>query len=192
MIYLLFVSNLRRIPVLWTTGPGGLGLSVFYSQAGTNAGADLVTFFTAIKGAFPTAVTWQVPTSGDLIEHTTGQLTGSWSGGTGGTVNGGPNTVYAAGTGAYARWLTNTVRNGRKFVGRTFLAPLVSSLFDANGTIDNANLASLQTAANALVTAGTCVVWGRPTTPGGSDGLFAGFTGAQVPDKVTSLKSRRS
>jgi hypothetical protein len=183
---------IRRVPVAWTTGPGGAGVSVFYSLAADDATASLAAFFNTIKGAFPAAVTWAVPSSGDTIESTTGALTGSWSGGSASTITGGGSTAYAAGTGAYVRWYTNTIRNGRKFVGRTFLVPLLGSMYDTTGTIENANLGTFQTAANTLVGVGFVGVWGRPTTPGGSNGLWGQFTSAVVPDKVTSLRSRRT
>jgi len=186
------MSEIRRVPVAWTTGVGAAGVSVFYSNTTDDATAALGAFFNAIKGAFPSAVTWTIPSSGDKIEGTTGALTGSWSGGTGATYSGPAAVAYAAGTGAYVRWYTNTIRNGRKFVGRTFLAPVSTGLYDAAGTIDNSNLSTFQTAANTLAATGLIVIWGRPTTVGGSDGLWAGVTSAVVPDKVTSLKTRRS
>lgn len=167
-------------------------MSVFYSNDTDDATASLGTFFNAIKSSFPTAVVWTIPSSGDKLEATTGVLTGSWSGGTAATVAGTAATSYVAGTGAYVRWYTNTIRDGRKFYGRTYLLPLINACFDSAGTIDNGTLATMQSAADALVTAAKCVVWGRPSEPGASDGLFAGFTGAVVPDKVTSLKTRRS
>jgi hypothetical protein len=178
--------------VVWQTGAGGAGVSVFYSNGTDDATAALGTFFNAIKALFPAAVSWQIPSSGDKIEATTGALTGSWSGGTGATIASTGSGTYAAGGGAYVRWYTNTIRDGRKFYGRTFLAPILASVYDNDGTLTGGNVTTMQNAANALVTAAKTVIWGRPTTPGGSDGLFAGVTSALVPDKVTSLKSRRS
>jgi hypothetical protein len=186
------MSVLRRIPVTWQTGAGGAGVSFFYSIQADDVTTALGTFFNAIKGPFPNVVSWNVPAAGDTIESTTGALVGSWSGGTSASITGGTSGTYAAGTGAYVRWLTNTVRNGRKFVGRTFLVPLVSGVYDNDGTITGTNLTTFQNAANTLVSTSTVVVWGRPSGPGAADGLFAEQTGAVVPDKVTSLRSRRS
>ncbi len=185
------MADLRRIPVAWTTGPGGSGVSVFYSLDPADPTGALGTFFNAIKGLFPTYVSWSIPSSGDTIESTTGALTGSWSGGTAATITGAGGGASAAGTGMYVRWYTNTIRNGRKFLGRTFLAPVAVGAYAADGTLDAANQAAVQTAVNTLVGASALVVWGRPTTPGGSDGLFAEQTSGLVPDVVTSLRSRR-
>lgn len=186
------MATIRRVPVAWTTGVGGAGVSVFYSAAADDATASLGTFFNAIKSSFPTAVTWTIPSSGDTLEATTGTLTGSWSGGTSATYAGTAATSYVAGTGAYVRWYTNTIRAGRKFVGRTYLLPLINAAFDASGTIDNGTLGAMQSATNTLVGTGLLVVWGRPLSPGGSDGIAPAVTGGEVPDKVTSLKTRRS
>lgn len=186
------MTTLRRVPVAWQTGAGGAGVGVFYSLGTDDATASLGTFFTAIKGLFPTAVSWSIPAAGDTFEHTTGALIGSWTGGTAATVVGTSGGAYAAGTGPYVRWLTNTVRAGRKFYGRTYLVPFQATSFDTDGTIQVTALGTIQTAATALVTAGKCVVWGRPLPGDPASGLFAGFFGAVVPDKVTSLRSRRS
>jgi hypothetical protein len=165
---------------------------VFYSNDTDDATASLGVFFNAIKALFPTAVSWSIPAAGDKLEATTGVLTGSWAGGSAASIAGTGGGTYAAGTGAYVRWYTNTIRAGRKFYGRTFFVPLISAVYDNDGTITAPNLTIFQNASNALVTAAKCVVWGRPSAPGAADGLFAGFTAAVVPDKVTSLRSRRS
>lgn len=182
---------LRRVPVSWTTGIGGTGVSVFYSLEATDITPALGTFFTAIKGLFPTAVVWNIPPSGDIIEATDGKLTSSWTGGTQASVAGSGAGAYVAGTGSYVRWNTAVVRNGRKMKGRTFLVPMNASCFDAAGTITDSNVTQLQTAANTLYAAGL-QIWGRPSGPGATDGVIAFVTGAVVPDRVTSLHSRRT
>jgi len=167
-------------------------VSVFYSESVDDATAALGTFFNAIKGLFPTAVTWQIPSSGDEIESTTGELTGAWTGGTGATYAGTLSSAYAAGTGAYVTWRTGAIRAGRKFQGRTFLCPITAGSYDSTGTIDNTLLAILQTAATNLATADVLVIWGRPRLGGSDPGTAAHVIAGQVPDKVTSLRTRRS
>lgn len=186
------MADLRRVPVAWTTGIGGSGLSVFYSADPDDATASLGTFFNAIKASFPGAVQWTIPSSGDKVDVATGQLTGAWTGGTAATIlaTGGAN-VYPAGTGGYVRWQTPLVVGGRRVRGRTFLCPIINDQFDSGGTLNNTTVTNWQTAANALVSAGKIVVWHRPS-PGGSDGIAATVTGAVVPDRVTSLRTRRT
>jgi len=186
------MATLRRIPVAWTTGPGGAGVSVFYSLDPDDPTGDLGTFFNAIKGLFPPAVTWQVPSAGDTIESTTGALVGAWTGGTGSTTAGSLNAAYAAGTGAYVRWVTGAIRNGRKFKGRTFLCPITAGSYQSDGTIDNTLLAILQTASSTLAATGLLRIWGRPIPEGASNGFSSPVLAGVVPDKVTSLRSRRS
>lgn len=186
------MATLRKVPVEWTTGPGGSGLSVFYTQDPADATAALGTFFNAIKGVFPSAVTWSIPSSGDTIDSDTGRLNGSWSGGTAAVITGSGAGNYAAGTGCYVRWYTNTVYNGRKFMGRTFLVPLLTGGYDSTGTIDNSNLSTLQTAVNTLVSSSALVIYKRPPKGTFAGGTYAEQTSGLIPDKVTSLKSRRS
>ena len=185
------MAAIRRVYVTWTGATGLPGVTVFYSLGSADATASVGTFLTAIKGLVPNVVTWRVPASGDTLEATTGALTGSWSGGTAATIAATGSGNFAAGTGAYVRWATNTIRAGRKFQGRTFLCPLLASQYDGQGNVTAAAVTTLQTAANALVAASpTIVIFGRPT-PGLSNGTFAGITGATVSSTVTSLRSRR-
>lgn len=185
------MPSLRRVEVTWTGLTGLPGLSVFYTDAASDVTTNLGTFFNAIKGAFPTGLSWSIPSTGDEVDVATGLLTGSWTGGTAATVAAGPNTPYAAGVGAFIRWGTPLIIGGRRLKGRTFLAPLLSSLYDASGTIDNANLGTLQSAASTLAAAGKLVTWHRPSTLAPSGGASATITSAQVPDQVTWLKTRR-
>lgn len=186
------MTVLRRVPVIWTTGVGGAGVSVFYSLSSTDATAALGTFFDAIKTKFNVAVTWNIPGSGDTIESSTGELVGSWAGGTSAALGGTVSTAYVAGTGAWVNWGTGSVRNGRRFRGRTFLCPLINTSFDTTGTLTNTDLSVFQAAANTLAATNLLTIWGRPTTPGGTDGFISTVLSAAVPDKVTSLRSRRS
>lgn len=186
------MATLRRLRVTWD-GLGGLpGLSTFYYGVASPNVSDCVAFFTAIKALVPTALSWTIPSSGDEIDDATGQLTGSWLGSGGGTVTGtGGNTPYAAGVGARVVWNTTTIVNGRRLKGATFLAPLLAAKFDASGTIDNAALTTLQTAASAFAASGVAKeIWHRPV--GGVGGTSAPINDALVPDRVTSLRSRRT
>jgi hypothetical protein len=182
----------RKMPVVWSTGIGGAGVSVFYSPFGVDMTTELATFFNAIKSNFPNAVTWDIPGSGDVIDETTGLITGAWTAGTAATITAtGGTGSYVAGTGAFVRWQTNGIVNGRRVRGRTFLDPLVVGAFDANGTIATAALGGLQPAATALAASGKMLIWHRPT-PGGADGSTHAVVAGTVPDKVSSLRTRRT
>lgn len=184
--------TMRKVPVAWTTGIGGTGVSVFYSGETDDLTTNLATFFNAIKSSFPNAVTWTIPAAGDKINDEDGALAGAWVGGTGATITGtGGSGAYVAGTGAYVRWVTGAVVGRRKLQGRTFLCPLMITSFDAFGTINDTEKTAMQNAATTLAATDKLIIWHRPS-PGGSDGTNRLVLAGVVPDKVTSLRSRRT
>jgi hypothetical protein len=182
----------RKIPVSWTTGIGGVGVSIFYSIDSVDVTAELGTFFNAIKSFFPTAVTWSIPSSGDVLQTDNGKITGGWSGGTAASIGGSGATAYVGGTGAFIRWGTSGVVDGRRVKGRTFLCPLIVSQFDASGTILDATVTSLNTAATTLAGSGKLMIYSRPTELAPLSGQLSLVTSGQCADKVTSLRTRRS
>jgi hypothetical protein len=187
------MPNIARIPVVWDGLTGMPGVSVFYSLAAdsTAAVAALTAFFTSIRASFPSGLTWSIPSNGDTLEELTGALTGEWTGaaGSGVTSNGGA-TSYAAGAGFRVVWGTGGIGPHKRIKGSTFLVPLLGSLYDVNGTIAGGTVSTTQTAANTLVATNKLRIWHRPT-PGGSNGLVYLITSASVPDKVSTLRSRR-
>lgn len=174
-------------------GLGGLpGVSTFYYGVASPNVSDAVTFFNAIKALFPNGLSWDIPSSGDEIDDSNGALTGSWLGSGGGTVTAtGGSLPYAAGVGARVRWDTTTIVGRRRLRGSTFLCPILSAKFDTAGTIDSTALTTLQTAASAFAASGVAKeIWHRPVN--GSGGTSAPINSAVVPDRVTSLRSRRT
>jgi hypothetical protein len=185
------MATLRKTQVVWATGAGGPGVSNFYSAFGDDVTVVLATFFNAIKGAFPPAVSWTIPVSGDELDDVTGGITGAWIGGTGATISGSATATYFAGTGGMVRWVTGSVHNRRKVYGRTFLCPLFNGAGDSDGSMGAGTLASLQGAATALAATNKLRVWHRPTTTTSNDGVSFAVIGGVVPDKTVSLRSRR-
>jgi hypothetical protein len=90
------------------------------------------------------------------------------------------------------RWQTAGIENFRRVKGRTFLCPLIVGAFDTAGTIFGTNQATLQAAATILAATGKLVIWHRPPTGTHVGGSMHAVTGALVPDKVTSLRTRRT
>lgn len=182
---------MNRARVEWTGATGLPGVSTFYFPDTLTDVSALVAFFNAIKALFPGGLTWAVPPGGDVIDEATGELEGGWTAtgsgnvaATGGTVN------YLAGAGMTVQWNTNSVINGRRVRGRTFLAPTIAGCFENDGTPTAANITTVTTAGNTLVTATGMYVWHRPT-PGGSNGAAVGIANCQVPNRGTALRSRR-
>jgi hypothetical protein len=197
--------TLARISCTWQNWPGAPGVSQFYGDAASMAGmcAALQNFWQAFKTALPTGLTITVPTSGDLLDEASGQITGAWSLGTASTVTTGQAAdVYAGNAGMVIHWLTTTVERGRRVRGRTFLVPLTSSAYDNQGSLTVNMVTQSAAAATALVNATTGVmqVWHRPryqkpaTKPPTllEAGSKAPVTGSRVPDLAVSLRSRRT
>lgn len=181
----------RKVQPTWQIGPGGTGVSAFYTLDSVDATVEIGTFFNAVKGIFSDQTSVTVPATGDIFDASTGTLTGAWTGGTTATYTGTTHSAYVAGTGMFIKWITGSVVGGHRVRGRTFICPVLSNTFDVDGTITSGALSTIQTAATTLAATGKIYVWHRPSSHGAADGSMHLITGAQVPDKVTSLATRR-
>lgn len=165
----------------------------FYSNAiGSGLPADILAFLNGIKANVPGNVTFTVPSGGDLIRDTDGELVGSWTTTGGGTVVGTGVGGFAIGVGARIKWTTSGVVNGRRVRGSTYLVPLMAGSFETDGRVRAATITSLSTPLSALVTAqsGKLVIWSRPvgTRVGSSHVVTAGT----IPSNPSTLRSRRT
>lgn len=185
------MADIQRVYVTWSGLTGLPGVSVFYGVPGGSLVSDLKTFFNAIKALFPSGLSWQIPTAGDNVDSASGHLTGGWSDVNGGIVSSTGSGIWAAGTGMGVRWHTNGLVNSRRLKGRTFLCPMFGSAFQTDGTIVDAYVTTVQTAANAVVTGGDMLIWHRPPTGTFAGGVTSPVTAAVAEDRVTSLRSRR-
>lgn len=188
--------TMYRYRVTWSGFPGAPGVSTFYEETGGAATlpAKLRTFFEACKAYLPSNVTISYPGSGDLIEESSGALSGDWSiGTTPANTVGTLGQVYAAPVGIVVNWRTGGIVNGHRVRGRTFLVPVQQDT--ATGVPNPTAIAAIQSAAAALVTsAPTMVVWARPVLaplPNPRAGTKHAVTAAQVPGKYVVLRSRR-
>ena len=184
--------SINRLVATWSGLTGLPGVSTFYLRSAVTDVSGVVTFFDSLAPLLPFGLTITVPAVGDVLDEVSGNLTGAWAGSGGGVVGGGGSSAetYAAGTGFRVEWLTGTVADGRRVRGRTFIAPVRTALFDGTGTIQNANIATALAAASALVATDNTVIWHRPKL--GVGGSIADIIGASIPDKVTSLRTRRN
>lgn len=188
------MADAKRVRVVWTgAGVVGGGLSTFYvSSTSTGFLADIRTFYNAIGARLPNQVTISFPNSGDTIDETTGELSGTWSEPAATAVTGGNTGNFVMATGARVRWRTAGIVAGRRVVGTTFLVPLSDDSFDRSNALESTAQATLQTAADNLWTAltGELLIYSRPAPGRGGTGHFV--TGANVPDAVSWLRSRRT
>lgn len=164
------------------------------SQSGLDqTGARSHTFWAAIAPYLPTGVSVTMPNTLEEVLSSNGELVAEhvFPGGT--TVNGSAGNTYSSAVGACVTWRSPFVVNGRKLRGRTFLVPLGSQVFSADGTLSDSIRLNIQNAGNALANATTGIdlaVWHRPTA-GLSNGNAAGVSHCTVNDKGAVLRSRR-
>jgi len=196
--------QLARIKVNWTQFIGAPGYTNLYwrdpgsadmSQAVVNSAVTAVdTWLNAFQSSIPNGVSYVIDPAVDVIEDTTGHLVNLFTATPAASRLGTAVGNFAAGSGAVVNWKTQNLRNNRKIRGRTFMVPYSSAAMDAQGTLDNTKLTAVRTATGNMISAfGTSalVVWCRPTTQGGSDGVAATVTGYTIPDMAAVLRSRR-
>ena len=184
------MTELSRVRSVWSGFPGGPGVTTMYFLDTATAVASVHAFWTTLGGMLPGDVSIQVQNAGDIIEDSTGALTGAWSATAVAAVGGGSSNKYAAPAGAVINWLTETIGPHRRLRGRSFIVPIEGDSFQSNGSLDPTKLGYLQSAADDLVASQSAsfVVWHRGT---GSDGTNGLVTAASVHDFVAVLRSRR-
>lgn len=193
------MTSLNRVVLEWAgNSVKGRAVTVLHYSASDNAAppmAAIRTAFEGLKASLPAGVTIQYPAAGDVINDTTGDLVGVWSAAqqTTTTMTGGPNA--AAGVGACVSWSTGGIVSGtkgpRRLRGRTFIVPLCTDSYEANGTLNTPTLGVLSGFATALQASGPLAIWHRPSSSAASDGNSYGVQSFRVNDKVAYLSSRR-
>jgi len=184
--------TMNRVRVLWQGFPGAPGYSNHYVGSLTTAQTAIRAFYAALVTYLPNNLTITVPNTGDQVEEATGKITGVWTGAAQAVVTATGTGNYSGASGAIVNWRTGAIVNGRRPIGRTYLVPLVSGSWDANGTLATATQAGIQTAADALIVAlaGELKIWSRPKPT--IAGANVTVVTAQVPDMAAVLRSRRT
>lgn len=177
------------------TGSGvtGGGVNTFYSSGvASGLSTAIANFYTGIQSLFPPSVTIAIPSTGDVLESSTGVITGTWTSGTLTTLTGTASNVnYAAGVGARVIWETGARTNNRPCRGSTFLVPISVANYDSDGTLKAPAPAQITDNAAALVTAlsGSLCIWTRPV--GGAGGVIHAVVSSHVSDQSSWLRSRK-
>lgn len=200
------MAQMAKVTINWTGLPTGPGFTNLYFRDFSGTGAidqtivnDAVsktdTWLAAWKSRLPNSITTGVDPTVEAIEETNGQLQAFWTGTPAAASVGTGGTAYSAPAGAVVSWYTSTVRNGRRMRGRSFMVPLATTVYEADGTFVASMVAAWLAASQTLIGTGSAAdlgIWGRPTTPGGTDGTWALVTSVKVPDMAAILTSRRS
>lgn len=191
--------TIARVTCTWRGFRGAPGYTNLFFQAQNeeledrDAMVDSATaFFNEFFTYLPGGVTIDISPTIDYLDETNGNLVGQADASEGYSVTGGSTASYSAASGAVVNWNTSSFANGRRIRGRTFLVPLASDSYDAQGDLTSAALTSIRTAANALATGllpARLVVWSRPKN--GAAGSVHTVTSATVPDLGAILRSRR-
>lgn len=196
---------LIRYRVAWSNWPGAPGVSTHYFSTSVADFSPVRAFYLANKDLFPNLLTWTFPTSYDVINEVTGQLSSTVATAPQTAVSSAHSaTAYSGTSGAVLRWSTNSVVNGNKVVGRTYLVPLAQDQYFTDGSLVGTFITTVTAAATALLAAygDGLKVWARPfpgrtNDPGGKPdiparvGSFHTVVAATVPDFAAVMRSRR-
>lgn len=197
------MALLERVRVALTGFPGGPGVNTFYFLDTATALTSLKNMYLSLAGYLPSDVHVQVQNTGDIIESTTGAITGAWQSPPVPEVIGTFTGVYAAPVGFMAGWETSTILDGRRLRGRTFFVPAASNIFNTLGSIGEGYLVGIRsTVADFQVSqSSSLVIWHRPfagspavgtrkARPAHSGGVGL-VTATRVPAKAVVLRTRR-
>ena len=188
------MPNIMRARVEWSgSAITGAGVSTFYfAESTTGVTAALTDWANAINSEIPAGTQLDIPNTGDVLDAETGALVDVWVDGTVGGAGGGGGPDHPQGVGARVRWITSGFAMGRRVVGSTFIVPLSGNTYDADGTLKIGTLVALQGGCDGLLSdVGNAMrIWTRPV--GGAGGGVSTVVAAQVVDRVSWLKSRRS
>ena len=200
------MGQILRVRARWTGFTGAPGFSNFYfgkddreadiTVADAIAATDRVNqFIVDIKAQLPNVVQLQVDADCEVLDEVNSSLVDVFDGAPGGAQNGTAGAGgYAAASGAVITWRTAGIRNGRRVRGRTFIVPLYSSKYGADGSLDGATVTALNTAGTGLSDSGSDLdfgVWARNNNPLVPNGIWHPCTSFSVPDMNAVLRSRR-
>lgn len=198
------VALLRTRATILAPISGGPHLAQAIWQPGTGGGSvadatDCLGRFRAawfaLSAAMVTGMQVNFNPVCDIFDSATGDLTGSFTGST-------PSPVVASGGTAplpaqvqgLVRWNTPIVRRGRFLKGRSYIPGADEALNGASGTPVASYISALNAYIAAMLatgaTASTLQIWGRPTTPGGSDGVAGPVSGGTASSTWATQRRR--
>jgi hypothetical protein len=198
------MTDLHRIRVHQTGFPGGPGVSTFYAL-------DVATFLPSLKTLWDTLVNYQdnnvraqVDNVGDIINDANGEITGAWAGDAQSVCTGSRSQPVAPASGYQVRWNTNTILDGHRLRGRTFVVPMATDQYTDQGLLVAGAQAAIYAAALEfqIEQSSSFVIWHRPfpgraataTKPAkpAHDGGHGLVTTVAVPARTVVLRSRRA
>lgn len=190
---------IHRVTARWTGFIGAPGYTALHFMAGGGLISDAQSSVDRARNALlnleailPTDVRIVMEPEVQEIDESTGVITDFINVEPGVSIGGGAVGIYSAVSGGVVNWRTNDLRFGRRIRGRTFIVPLASNTYDADGTLTASALNALNAFGDDLVGGdldSEFVVWSRPRD--GSGGVAATVVQHSVPDMAAVLRSRR-
>jgi hypothetical protein len=204
------MANLYRHRTAIRGLTGGDGVATMYFASPTDVLPAVQNLWIDLVNLMPVNVVVQTEPGGDVINEANGQLVSSWSDSPQGPLSGNSAQPYPAPAGFVLGWRTDTILDGTRLQGRTFVVPVTSAFYATDGTILTSVVEGIQVNIDTFLAAlGTAfVIWHRPfegapavpptsTKPGKAarpahDGGHGIVTSGSVKDRVAILRSRRS
>jgi hypothetical protein len=190
---------IKRYRVSWSNFPGAPGVSTLYFSDSVTDFSPVRTFFSTVALNVPNGLTFQFPTTVDLLDEVTGQIQTVQNATTLASVSSIVTAAPFSGTsGCIVQWRTPDFVEGKHVIGRTYVVPLAQIAYDAQGSISSGAITALQNAAIALVGATSMVCWSRPRAASTNPPVTARpgsahpVTNASVPDLACVMRSRRT
>jgi len=190
---------IKRYRVSMANFPGAPGVITHYTSDVVTDFTPIRTFYAAVALQVPNGLTFQFPTTVDLLDETTGLIQTVQNATVLSPVSSIVSSQAFSGTsGCIVQWRTPDFVDGKHVIGRSYIVPLAQTSYDTQGSIASATITALQNAAITLVGALNLVVWSRPrkasTNPPvtARPGSAHPVTNASVPDLACVMRSRRT
>jgi hypothetical protein len=186
---------------IWNVQGGGTGYSVFHVREGVTPSLataaqgfadDLRAGFALLTGILPDDVIINFDSEARQLNSSTGVLEAVAAVNPPAQVAGTSASSYSAPAGGRVDLITESIVNGRRLRGRTYIVPLVSTAYSTTGTLTASARTSLENAFETfrdetdLYSLG---VWHRPV--GGAGGIIADVASVSAPAESAILRSRR-
>lgn len=183
------MSNLKRIHVVYDGLPGLPGTSTIYGHENGTSAAEQVdavlAFFTSMQSSMVTGMTTTVESIVDIVDSTTGLVTGQDDTGAGGTATGtGGTDPLPFASALLVQLRTGTYFGGRELRGRFFVAGMLEGNSNA-GVPSSTSLGIWQGYLDTLLDDGQLAVF-SPTKL-----EWASISSATLWNKWAVLRSRR-
>jgi len=200
------MTDMARSRVVLAYPNGGPGVNTFYWTSGYPAGpidgemiddfhAEILGLYSNIIEYMPNQVTITVSPDVDILDPTTGNITGvaTDSGAaktTTGLVSGAPSTRAQC---CVANIRTDSWVNGYRLRGRHFLGPMSGSMLDTYGATAASLVADVVDGYAAMISGvgARLAVWHRPPQNDPDGGYYADVISVDVKANPGLLRSRR-